>query len=72
MLGDAGCHVQLHNVCLCGGRWSTAKGLGERTSLPGKPSEEVEIAEESFDKVFVDAIIKLINEVGDQNIKPCL
>ena len=46
--------------------------MAEKTSLAGERFEEEEIAEESFDKVFVNDIIKLLNEVGDQNIKPCL
>ena len=46
--------------------------MAEKTSLAGERSEEVEIAEESFDKVFVDDIIKLINGSGIRNIKLCI
>ena len=39
--------------------------------LAGERFEGEEIASEAHDKVSVD-ITKVINEVGDQNIKPCL
>ena len=45
--------------------------MAEKTSLAGERSEGEEIADEALDKVSVD-ITKVINEVGDQNIKPCL
>ena len=45
--------------------------MAEKTSLAGERSEGEEIADEALDKVSVD-ITKVINEVGDQNIKLCL
>ena len=46
--------------------------MAEKTSLAGERFEEEEVAEESFDKVFVNDIIKLINGSGIRNIKPCI
>ena len=45
--------------------------MAEKTSLAGERFEEEEIADEALDKVSVD-ITKVINEVGNQNIKLCL
>ena len=46
--------------------------MAEKTLLAGERFEEEEVAAESFDKVFVNDIIKLINGSGIRNIKLCI
>ena len=46
--------------------------MAEKTSLAGERFEEEEVAAESFDKVFVNDIIKLINGSGIRNLSNCI